>query len=357
MKASWRYRLSSFLLLTIFTWVLTACGSSSTPTTTTASGNASATPITVNLGYFPNLTHSAALVGLANGTYAKDIAPNTLNTTTFNAGGDLTKALLAGSIDIGFVGPSPTVNAYVKSNALKVISGASSGGVLFVVQPDENITKPSDLSGKKIADPQLGATQDVSLRHYLQQHGLNATDKGGTVQIVPTDNSTIVTLFKQKQIDGAWVPEPYASRLVIEGKGKVFLDERSLWPGGKFVTTNVIVRTAFLNQHPDVVKKFLQGEVDTIQYINSNLSSTKALANQQLASIPGGKKLAQATLDSAFKDLTITYDPLAQSFISAANNSYALGYLTKKPDFTGIYDLDPLNAVLTSKGLTKVTAS
>jgi NitT/TauT family transport system substrate-binding protein len=354
MKASWRQRISSLLLFTIFAGILVACGNSTTSTTATASSN---TPITVHLGYFPNLTHSAALVGLANGTYTKDIAPDTLATTTFNAGGDLTKALLAGSIDIGFVGPSPTVNAYVKSNALKVISGASSGGVLFVVQSDENITKPSDLSGKKIADPQLGATQDVSLRHYLQQHGLNATDKGGTVQIVPTDNSTIVNLFKQKQIDGAWVPEPYASRLVIEGKGKVFLDERSLWPGGKFVTTNVIVRTAFLNQYPDVVKKFLQGEVDTVQYINSNLASAEALANQQLASIPGGKKLAQATIDSAFKDLTITYDPLAESFVTAANNAYALGYLTKKPDLSGIYDLDPLNAILTSKGLSKVTTS
>jgi NitT/TauT family transport system substrate-binding protein len=349
MKAFWWYRISSLLLLTVFTWTLVACGSDS------ANSNA---PVTVRLGYFPNLTHAAALVGLARKTYEQDIAPNKLATTTFNAGPNLISALLSGSIDIGFVGPNPAINGYITSNgsALRIVAGASSGGVLFVVRPDANINSPNDLHGKKIADPQLGGTQDVSLRYYLQQHGLKATDKGGDVDIVPTDNSTTITLFKQKQIDGAWVPEPYASRLINEGNGKRFLDERALWPNKQFVTTNIVVRTDFLNKHPDVVQTFLKGEVDTVQYINQNLEDAKKLINQQLASIPGGKALPQKTVDDAFTNLDITYDPLAKSLFKAADNAYALGYLAKKPD-AGIYDLDPLNSVLTDKGLSKVTLS
>jgi NitT/TauT family transport system substrate-binding protein len=374
MKAFWRHHISPLLLLTIFAWTLAACGSNSTPATTTASSpsacgsenstttnttaTTSKTGITVKIGYFPNITHAVALVGLSCGTFAHNLAPNTIAETRFNAGGDFITALLAGSIDIGYVGPSPAVNGYIKSNgsALRIIAGASSGGVRFIVQPDENIKKASDLSGKKIADPQAGATQDIALRHYLQQNHLDATDKGGTVEVISTDNSSIVNEFKLHQIDGAWVPEPYASRLIVEGKGKVFLDERDLWPGKKFVTTNIVVRTDFLKQHPDVVKEFLQADVETVQHINANLPDAKNRANQELASFPGGKKLAQQTIDSAFDNLSITYDPLASSLFTGADNAYALGALKKKPD-AGIYDLDPLNSVLTSKGLSKVSLS
>jgi NitT/TauT family transport system substrate-binding protein len=370
MKAFQRYRISLLLLIIVLAWTLAACGStsnttaSSTPTPGCNVGNSTPPPtlsgpgITVNLGYFPNITHAAALVGLSCGTFAKDLAPNTIKETRFNVGSDLVSALLAGSIDISYVGPSPAANGYVKSNgsALRIIAGASSGGVLFVVQPDENITKASDLHGKKIGDPGAGGTQDVSLRHYLQQNGLSPSDKSGDVTIVPSDNSTIVNEFKLHQLDGAWMPEPYASRLVVEGKGKIFLDERDLWPNKQFVTTNVIVRTAFLQQHPDIVNAFLKAHVDTIRYINANLIDAKNRVNQELASFPGGTKLDQRVLDDAFSDLIISYDPLAPTLFAQANNALALGAIKKVPD-AGIYDLDPVNTILTSEGLSTVSAS
>jgi NitT/TauT family transport system substrate-binding protein len=373
MKAFWRYRISSLLLLTILVWILSACGGgsttasstptpnscgvgSSTTTITTTTSTPGGTGITVNVGYFPNITHAAALVGLSCGTFAQDLAPNTIATKTFNAGGDLITALLAGSIDIGYVGPSPAVNGYLKGKALRIIAGASSGGVRFIVQPDENITKPSDLHGKKIADPQAGATQDVALRHYLQQNNLVPDDKGGDVHVVSTDNSTIVNEFKLHQLDGAWVPEPYASRLIVEGKGKVFVDERDLWPDKQFATTNIVVRTDFLNQHPDIVKAFLKAHVDTVRHINVNLADAKSRANQWLANLPGGTKLDQKVIDDSFSDLSITYDPLAKTLFTGADNAYALGAIKQKPD-AGIFDLDPLNSVLSSEGLSKVSAS
>ncbi len=343
----------TLFFIMLLSFLVTACGGGSS----TSGNNGGQT--TVHLGYFPNLTHAVALVGVARNTFQQDLGSNVkLDTKTFNAGPSLIEALFAGSIDIGYVGPSPAINGYVKSKgaALKIIAGASSGGVLFVVRPGANIKTPQDLKGKKLADPQLGGTQDVSLRNYLRTQNLKTTDQGGTVQVLPTDNATILTEFKQGQIDGAWVPEPYASRLVTEDQGTVFLDERSLWPGNKFVTTNVIVSTKFMDAHPDLVTKFLQAHVDTVQYINNNLSSAESLVNTQLKALTG-KALKTSTIASAFKDLTLTYDPLQSTALTAADNAFQLGYLGKsKPDLSGLYNLAPLNSVLSAKGLPQIAS-
>ena len=222
------------------------------------------------------------------------------------------------------------------------------------MRPGANIKTAQDLSGKKIADPQLGGTQDIALRYYLQQNGLKAADKGGTVQITPTDNPTILTLFKTGRIDGAWVPEPWATRLVVEGKGQVFIDERSRWPNGKFVTTDVIVSTKFLNAHPDLVNKFLKADVDTVNLIQSNPDQTKTIVNSEIQRITG-KGLPSKEIDLAYTNLDITYDPLTSTFEESANRAYTLGFLgSSKPDLNGLFYLGPLNQVLVSKGLAKV---
>lgn len=353
MKKTLRFHPRFFLLFFLLTLILAACGNDAT-----ASSNNG--PVTVHLGYFPNITHAVALVGVARGTFQKALGSNQLSTKTFNAGPDLINSLLAGDIDIGYVGPNPAINGYVKSHGevLRIIAGASSGGALLIVRPEANIKSPADLSGKKIADPQIGGTQDISLRHYLQQHNLKSVDKGGTVQIVATDNSNIVTLFSQGQIDGAWVPEPYASRLILNAHGKVFVDERTLWPNGKFVTTNVVVRKEFLDQHPTIVSEFLQAHVDTVQFINTHLAEAEKLINEQIQKVPGGKALSQKLLDQAFSHLDITYDPLASTLYKAADSAYQLGLLgSDKPDLSHIYSLDALNSVLAAKGLQKVATS
>ncbi len=325
-----------------------------------SSTGSSNTQVTVNLGYFPNITHAVALVGVARGTFKKALGANvTLNSKIFNAGPAEIEALLAGDIDIGYVGPSPAVNGFVQSHgqALRIIAGASSGGVIFVVRPGANIHTPTDLANKTIADPQIGGTQDVSLRYYLKQHGLKTSDNGGNVHVIATENAEILTLFKQGKIDGAWVPEPYASRLIVEDHGVAFLDERSLWSGGQFVTTNVIVRTAFLNEHPDVVNKFLQAHVETVEYMLSNATSAKTIVNNEIKNLTG-KGLTSTELSLAFSHLDITYDPLADTLTQQANRAYSLGYLgSSQPNLNGIYDLGPLNQVLSSKGLATVATS
>jgi NitT/TauT family transport system substrate-binding protein len=353
MKSPVTYCSRIIALVVLLSLALVGCGSQ------TSSGNGSG-PITVNLGYFPNLTHAVALVGVERGTFQNALGPNVkLATKIFNAGPALIEALFAGDIDIGYVGPSPAINGYVKSHgeALRIIAGAASGGALLIVRPGANIQTAKDLANKKIADPQLGGTQDISLRYYLQQNGLKPADKGGNVQIIPTDNSTILSLFKQGKIDGAWVPEPWATRLIVEGNGKVLVDERTLWPNGKFVTTLVVVRKAFLDAHPDLVNKFLQAHVDTIQYILSNPESAKSIVNSEIKSITG-QALPSKEIDMAYNNLDITYDPLSSTLQESANRAFALGFLgSTNPNLTGIYDLGPLNQILASKGLAAVAGS
>ncbi len=353
MKRLFARSLGMFSIFSILLIAFAACGSaSSTANDTDGNGNT-----VVHLGYFPNITHAAALVGVARGTFKQALGSNTtLDIKTFNAGPALIEALFAGDIDIGYVGPNPAVNGYVKSSgsALRVIAGASSGGVLFVVRPGAHINSAKDLSGKKLATPQLGGTQDVALRHYLQQNGLNTVDKGGTVQIIPAQNPDILTMFKQGQIDGAWMPEPWASRLIQEDQGKVLVDERTLWPNNQFTTTVVVARKAFLDSHPDLVSKFLQAHVETVQYIKNNPDAAKTIINSELKRL-SGKGLADNTLTPALKNTDITYDPLASSFVQSANNAFALGFLgATKPNLDGIFDLDPLNKVLAAKGLPPV---
>ncbi|MGH3376713.1 MAG: ABC transporter substrate-binding protein [Actinoallomurus sp.] len=321
------------------TGLLAACGDS---------GGSSGKDTTVRLGFFPNVTHATALVGVQKGFYAKYLgkAPKAL---TFNAGPAATEAIFSGAVDATYVGPNPAINAFAKSHgeAIKVIAGSASGGASLIVKP--SIKSAADLRGKKIATPQLGNTQDVALRYFLQQHGLK-TDKngGGDVHVTPQDNAQTLQSFQQGQIDGAWVPEPFASRLILEDKGKKLVDEASLWPGGKFVVTALMVRTEFLKQHPDLVKKLLQGQVEANEYINQHRPEAEAAANAELQALTG-KPLKQDVLDSTFKNVTFTNDPIASSLNASAQHAEQVGLLDHV-DLKGIFDLGPLNEVLKAKG-------
>jgi len=328
------------------------------------SGDGSATDqggkdtVTLRLGYFPNITHSQAIVGLARGTFADKLGPNVkLKTTTFNAGPSAIEAMFAGEIDATYIGPNPAINGYVKSEgeALRIVAGATSGGALLVVRPDSGIEKPADLAGKKIASPQLGNTQDVALRAYLLANGLAPKENGGNVSVTPVANPDILTLFQKGDIDGAWVPEPWATRLVKEAGGRVFLDERDLWPNGDFVTAHLIVRTEFLEQHPDVVENLLRANVEVTQWINANPEEAKRAVNEGIREVTGAA-LPEDVVDAAWQNLRITYDPIASSLRKSAADAFSLGFLgDEEPDLSGIYALDLLNKVLDETGLPAVS--
>jgi NitT/TauT family transport system substrate-binding protein len=307
----------------------------------------------IRVGAFPNITHPQAMVGKANGYFEKAMGPNVkIDWKSFNAGPSAIEALFAGAIDMTYVGPNPTISGYVKSDgeALRVIGGAASGGAALIVRADAGIEKPEDFHGKRIASPQQGNTQDVALRAWLKAHGLKSNDKGGDVRIMPMANPDQLTLFLKKDLDAAWAPEPWATRLIREGNGKLFLDERDLWPKGQFVVTNLIVSTKFLKEHPDLVKSWLKANVELTDWINKNLPEAKKLINQQIQK-ETGKALSPGLLDDAFTRIEVTYDPLRNTLLTSAHSAFEAGFLGKQmPDLSRLYDLNLLNQVLAEKG-------
>ena len=307
----------------------------------------------LRIGYFSNINHAQAVIGLGNGDFQKELGDIKVETQIFNAGPSAIEALFADRIDVTYVGSNPAINGYIKSdgNNLRIISGAASGGAVFVVRNDAGINSSADFAGKKFASPQIGNTQDVALRSYLLKNGYKTTENGGNVTVTPANNPDIVTLFLKKSIDGAWVPEPWGAKLVKEANGKILVDERDLWPNGKFVTSQIVVRTDYLKNHPDVIKKLLEAHVDETNWINNNKDQAFQVFNAQLEKITG-KKIPIDELQDAFSRLEITYDPVKESLYKSANNAFELGFLgEKKPDLSNIYDLTILNQVLEEKNL------
>jgi NitT/TauT family transport system substrate-binding protein len=330
---------------------LAACGTSSADDSA-AGGEAP----TLRLGYFANVTHALPLVGVQDGTYAKALGSTKLETQVFNAGPAAVEALFAGAIDATYIGPNPAINAFVKSKgeAVRIVAGASSGGAQLVVQPD--IASAADLKGKTVASPQLGGTQDVALRYWLKQQGLTAPVQGtGDVTVAPQENSQTLDLFKSGEIAGAWVPEPWASRLVLEGGGKVLVDEKDLWPDGAFVTTHLIVSTEFLKKYPATITKLLTAEADTLDAVTKDPAAAKKAANEALLALTG-KQLKPEVLDRAWENLTLTLDPVASTLQTSADHGVEVG-TTQKADLNGIYDLALLNALLKARGGAAVSAA
>lgn len=311
--------------------------------------------VTLRLGYFPNITHGTAIVGVEKGIFAEKLGADVeLKTSTFNAGPSAIEAIFSGSLDATYIGPNPTINAHSKSQgkAIRVISGGASGGAALVVKPE--INGVADLRGKKIATPQLGNTQDVALRFWLKEQGLNTTKEGGgDVQVVPQENAQTVETFKTGAIDGAWVPEPWVSRLINAG-GKVLLDERTLWPDGKFVVTNLIVSTTFLEKHPDVVRKLAEAQVAANDFVNNNPEEAQKAISEHIGKITG-KPLDLELIKQAWQNLEFTNDPIPSSLRVGLEHAVAVG-LTEPVSIDGLYDLTYLNEALRKQGQPEVPA-
>ncbi len=351
------------LLLASATVVLPACGSDASPaseaSSTSSDGASAADPTTaaalsgtVRLGYFPNVTHAPALVGVAEGTFRAAFGGGVdLQTFTFDSGTEAAEALLVGSLDISFIGPNPAINAFAKSNGevIRIIAGSTSGGAFLVVRP--GITSAEQLRGTTLATPSLGNTQDVALRAWLAGEGLKTDPEGGgDVSILPQKNSTTLDAFVNGSIDGAWVPEPWATRLIEEGNGTVLVDEADLWPqtAGQFVTTHVVVRTEFLTKHPDLVEAFLVGLANSVDLIAADPTKAQENVVDQIGAITGSAPKPEV-IASSFGHLTFTLDPIAPSLQKSADDAVAVGLL-EPVDLVGIYDLTLLNKVLTARG-------
>ncbi|WP_132124886.1 ABC transporter substrate-binding protein [Actinocrispum wychmicini] len=303
----------------------------------------------VRIGYFPNVTHTPAIIGVKKDFYTKELGSTKLTTQTFNAGPDEVNALLGKSLDIAFIGSGPAINAFTKSTgSIQLISGAVSGGAQLVTKPD--ITSPDQLAGKNIATPQLGNTQDVALKKFVADKKLQG------VKITNLDNPKTLDAFKKGEVDGAWLPEPWSSRLVLDAGAKVLVDEKTLWPNGRFPTTVIIVRSEFLQQHPQTVQAILRGHLKAIDWAKANEADAKTVVNNALKEL-AGSSLSQPVLDRAFSAIEQTADPIASTFGQLAKDSVTAQIVKTVADLKGFADFSALNEALKSLGKPAVDAA
>lgn len=308
----------------------------------------------LKLGYFANVTHALPVVGVQQGFYAKELKNTELKTQVFNAGPAAVEALNAGAIDAAYLGPNPAINSYVKSKgaSISIVAGAASGGAQLVVKPELN--KAQDLKNKVLATPQLGGTQDVALRNWLADNGLKvATNGGNDVTINPTDNAQTLKLFQEGKLDGAWLPEPWASRLVLQAGAKVLVDEKDLWQDGKFPTTILVVNKTFLKENPAAVKALLTAQLNTQDWLAANENQALKATNDGLKQAAGAT-LPDEVLSRALGNLTFTADPIAASYPALLANGVKAG-VTQAAEINGIFDLRLLNGLLEARGKPRIS--
>ena len=328
---------------------LSGCSRAGTSETPTAQSKGAAAE--VRIGYFPNVTHAAALIGVEKDLFKSELGSTKLTTQTFNAGPDEVNALLGESLDIGYIGSGPAINAYSKSKgeAVRLIAGATSGGAQLVTKPEINSVE--DLKGKTIATPQLGNTQDVALKKYLAEKGLT-----GQVTVTNVENAASLDLFKKGDIAATWSPQPWSARIVAEAGGKVLLDEKTLWEGGSFPTTVIIVRTKFLQEHPETVEAVLRAHVAAIDWAGANKDEAKKTVNAALEKLTS-KKLGDKILDAAWDNIELTTDAQAKHFPQLAKDAVTAGVAKEAANVAGYADFTLLNKVLQAQGKPQVQAA
>ncbi len=325
--------------------------------------SASDDKVVIRVGHFPNVTHAQGVVAHAltrqgRGWFEGRLGPNTtVQWFVYNAGPSAMEGIFARSLDMSYVGPNPAINAHVRSGGdeIRIIAGACSGGAALVIQPDGRIKTDADFKGRRIGTPQLGNTQDVAARAWLQSKGLNIRLTGGDALVIPTANPDQFGLFQKGDLDAVWTVEPWVSRLVLEAGGKIYLDESSLWPGtsGKYVTTHLVSSARFLREKTMLARLWISAHIELTLWIRQHTEEAKKLFNDELKA-ETGRALPPQILDRAWTNLELTYDPVRESLLKSASDAYRVGLVKIPPDLSRIYDLKLLNDTLREKGLAEV---
>jgi NitT/TauT family transport system substrate-binding protein len=317
----------------------------------------------LRVGHFPNVTHAQAVIGHALARQGRSWFEERLGSKVtvqwfvYNAGPSAMEGIFARSLDLAYVGPNPSINAHLRSRGeeIRIVAGACSGGAALIVQSDGRIKTDAEFKGRRIGTPQLGNTQDVAARAWLQSKGLRIRLTGGDALVIPTSNPDQLALFQKGDLDAVWTIEPWVSRLVLEAKGKIYLEESSLWSatGGKYVTTHLVSSVRFLQEQPGLVKLWISAQIDLTRWIRQNEDEAKRLFNEELKA-ETGRALPRETLDRAWSSLELTHDPISASLLKSADDAFRIGFLKEAPDLSRIYSLGLLKEVLREKKMPEV---
>lgn len=295
----------------------------------------------VRIAYFPNITHTQALVLKNQGTLEEAWKDRcNVTWTSFNAGPAEIEAVFAGEIDLGYIGPVPAINANVKSNGdVKIISNATNAGAVLLVRNDAGISSVADLAGKKIAVPQIGNTQHLCLLDLLTQNGLKTVDQGGDVTVSASSNADIVNLMDNGSVDAALVPEPWGTTIENNGNATVLLDYDELFLNGDYPTAVVIANGDFLNDHPDLVKEFLEMHEEATLYINEHLNDALSLVNAEIESVTG-KSIDTDVIQNAFTRIDATADINKEAVMTFAQISLDEGFTNSVPEESDVFNTE-----------------
>jgi NitT/TauT family transport system substrate-binding protein len=294
----------------------------------------------LRVGYFPNVTHAQGVIGRTltaqqKGWFEERLGPDVeIHWYAFNAGPSAMEAIFAGSLDLTYVGPNPSINAYIRSKGeeIRVIAGAARGGAALLVRPGSGIEKPADFKGKKLATPQLGNTQDVAARVWLQKQGFKVTQMGGDVSVLPTANPDQLSLFQQGKIDAVWTVEPWVSRIEREAGGKIYLEQKDA------VTTILVSSVKALKNQPDLVKKFAQAHRELTEWINAHPAEAQALVQRGLSD-EVKREIKLELVVSAWQRLTFTSEITLGSIESVVADARQLGFIRGEVDLAQFIEI------------------
>lgn len=303
--------------------------------------NTNTQDVTVRVGFFPNITHTQALLG-KEARFASALGCK-VDWKKFNAGSTEIEAMMAGELDMGYIGPGPAINGFIKTKGeIQIIAGACEGGAVLVSRKDVILKDIKDLENKRIAVPQFGNTQHIVLKQLLNDNGLVETTRGGTVEIVQVENPDVKTLFDKKEIDAAFVPEPWGSILINESQANIILDYNETWRNGEYPVAVVIARTDFIKEHPDLVKKFLQTHVELTEMAKNDKTAAKQTINKEIKQLTG-KEISATIMDASFDRLILNDKLNQEAVIEMADIMQNMGFIKDQTDLRNIFNLSILN--------------
>lgn len=294
---------------------------------------------TIRVGHFPNITHVQGLVAhhlsrTGKGWFEQRLGPDVkIEWYIYNAGPSAMEAILAGSIDLTYVGPSPALNVYTKSNGdeIRIVAAAAAGGAALVVQADSGLKQPSDFRGKIIATPQLGNTQDIACRAWLANGGLKITQTGGDASIIPTPNPDQLALFKNKKLDAVWTVEPWVSRLERDAGGKVVVEQ------SKDSITVLVSGVKFLKSKRDLAAKFVRAHRELTEWILAHPEEAKQMVKQELAAETKSDVSADL-IAQAWKRIVLTNDPSLDEYKHFVADAQRAGFIRSAPDLSRLIE-------------------
>jgi len=282
-------------------------------------------PGLLRLGFMTNLTHAPVLAGYASGRLARALAPVRIEGRAFRAGPRVVEALLGRSIDVGSTGPAAVVLTQARhgDGTFRVLSGVCSGGASLVAL--RGVRDAGDLRGKLVAVPQLGSTQDISLRVWLRENG--AED----VRVTAMSSANILGEMRRGEIAAAWLPEPWATRAVHEVPADRVLDERERWPNGAFSTSLVAARRDFADERAADVARLVAAIADEIERARAEPAATRGEAHAAIRSLTGNAG-PRALFDEAWERVDFTRDPLKEAIATFSRDARTLGIVPRVPN-------------------------